>query len=77
MAEENEVSGGRKRRIIHWNPDAGKQEERRRWSWPRVAAWTAGVTVGLLLAAGLIIRGIKLVWGPEVFQLRKIGRAHV
>ena len=47
MAEDNEGNTGRKRRIIHWNPDAGKQEERRRWSWPRVAAWTAWLAEAL------------------------------
>lgn len=72
MAEENEVNAGRKRRVIHWNPDAGKQEQRQRWTWPRIAAWTAGGSLGLLLAAGLVIRGIKLVWGPEVFQPRAV-----
>ncbi len=70
MAEENEVNAGRKRRVIHWNPDAGKQVELQRWTWPRIAAWTAGGAFGLLLAAGLVIRGIKLVWGAEVFSPR-------
>lgn len=70
MADENEVNAGKKRRVIHWNPDAGKPEERRRWTWPRIAAWSAGGLFGLLLAAGLVIRGIKLVWGPDVFQPR-------
>ncbi|MEY4004871.1 MAG: hypothetical protein RLZZ221_967, partial [Verrucomicrobiota bacterium] len=70
MADENEVNAGKKRRVIHWNPDAGKQEERRRWTWPRIAAWSAGGLFGLLLVAGLVIRGIKLVWGPDVLQPR-------
>ncbi len=70
MADENEVNAGKKRRVIHWNPDAGKQEERRRWTWPRIAAWSAGGLFGLLLVAGLVIRGIKLVWGPDVLRPR-------
>lgn len=68
MAEETEATGVKKRRVIHWNPDAGKEEVRRRWTWKRILGWTVGGFFGLLFAAGLVIRGIKIVWGPGVFQ---------
>lgn len=70
MAEEIEPNAGKKRRVIHWNPDAGREEVRRKWTWKRVVAWGAGGFVGLLLVAGVVIRGIKLVFGPDVFQSR-------
>jgi tetratricopeptide (TPR) repeat protein len=67
MAEEIEPITGKKRRIIHWNPDAGKEPVRRRWSWGRVVLWTVGGFFGLLFAAGGVIRLIKMV-KPEAFQ---------
>lgn len=70
MAEENELNAGKKRRVIHWNPDAGREQVRRRWTWKRILAWSVGGFFGLLFAAGLVIRGIKLVMGPDVFQPR-------
>ncbi len=68
MAEEPEVAGAKKRRIIHWNPDAGREQMQRRWTWKRLLAWSVGGFFGVLFAAGLVIRGIKLIWGPEVFE---------
>ena len=70
MAEENESNAGKKRRIIHWNPDAGREEVRRRWTWKRILGWSVGGFFGLLFTAAIVIRGIKLVLGPEVFQSR-------
>lgn len=70
MAEDNESNATKKRRIIHWNPDAGREEVRRRWTWKRILGWSVGGFFGLLFAAGLVIRGIKLVLGPDVFQTR-------
>lgn len=67
MSEELE-SSGKKRRVIHWNPDAGREQTARRWTWPRILAWTVGGFFVLLFAAGLVIRGIKLVFGPDVFS---------
>lgn len=66
MAEES-PGGPKRRRIIHWNPEAGKEQARRGPAWPRVIAWTLGGAFALLLAAGLVIRGLKLFLGPEVF----------
>jgi tetratricopeptide (TPR) repeat protein len=70
MAEEIENNSGKKRRIIHWNPDAGREEVRKRWTWKRILAWSVGGFFGLLLVAGLVIRGAKLVLGPDIFKPR-------
>lgn len=72
MAEENEASAGKKRRIIHWNPDAGREQAKRRWTLPRILAWSIGGTLGLLLVAGLVIRGAKLILGPDIFSARPV-----
>lgn len=67
MADETEPSGGRKRRIIHWNPEAGSGPVKRRWTWQSILAWTAGGFVGLFLLAAVTIRVTKAVFGPEIF----------
>src|SRR4051812_36239617 len=69
MAEDIDInSGGKKRRVIHWNPDAGREQATRRWTWKRIVLWSVGGFFGLLFAAGIVIRVAKLVLGPEVFQ---------
>lgn len=68
MAEENDPTPGKKHRIIHWNPEAGNQPEKRRWTPLRIAAWSVGGFFVLLFGAGLVIRAAKLVFGPETFQ---------
>lgn len=68
MAEENDISPGKKHRIIHWNPEAGREQVRRRWTWKRILAWTVGGFFGLLFAAGIAIRAAKLVLGPDIFR---------
>lgn len=70
MAEEIESGSAKKRRVIHWNPDAGREQVRRRWTWKRLLGWTVGGFVGLLLVAAVVIRGAKLVFGPDVFGPR-------
>ncbi|MBM3853288.1 MAG: hypothetical protein FJ399_09040 [Verrucomicrobia bacterium] len=70
MADANDPNAAKKRRIIHWNPEAGREQVSRRWTWKRILAWSVGGFFGLLFAAGLVIRGIKLVFGPQVFQPR-------
>jgi hypothetical protein len=67
MPEETESSPTRKRRVIHWNPDAGKAQQRSRWTLQRIAAWVVVGPVALLLVAAVVIRGAKLVFGPQVF----------
>ncbi len=70
MAEENENSAGKKRRVIHWNPDAGREQVHRRWTWKRIVLWSVGGFFGLLFAAGIVIRVAKLVLGPDIFSPR-------
>src|SRR5437016_4746706 len=68
MAEETENNPGKKRRVIHWNPDAGREQAKRRWTWKRILAWSVGGFFGLLFAAGIVIRVAKLVLGPDIFK---------
>lgn len=75
MAEEIESGSAKKRRVIHWNPDAGREQVRRRWTWQRLLGWTVGGFVGLLLVAAVVIRGAKLVFGPDVFGPRTAAAA--
>jgi tetratricopeptide (TPR) repeat protein len=70
MAEETDSTSGKKHRVIHWNPDAGREQARRRWTWKRILGWTVGGFFGLLFAAGIVIRVAKLVFGPDLFQKR-------
>lgn len=70
MAEEKEITSGKKHRVIHWNPDAGNEQVRRRWTWKRILGWTVGGFVGLLFVAGIAIRAAKLVLGPDIFTPR-------
>lgn len=58
----------KQRRIIHWDPEHGQTVGTRRWTVLRVVAWSAGGFLGLLLVAGLAIRGIRLVVGPQFLQ---------
>ncbi len=69
MSDQPEAPApAKKRRIIHWDPEQGNQGQQRRWRPLRILGWTAGGIVGLFLVAAVVIRGIKLVVGPEVFQ---------
>lgn len=69
MSESPESTPAKKRRIIHWDPEHGNVSRQRRWTPLRILAWTVGGFFALLIAAGLVIRGVKLVFGPQVFQL--------
>lgn len=68
MAELNESQPGRKHRVIHWNPEAGQEPARRRWTWWRILGWSVGGFFGLLIVAGLLIRGARLVFGQDLFR---------
>lgn len=68
MADETDSTTGKKRRVIHWNPEAGRETQQRRWTFKRIALWTVGGFFGLLVAAGIVIRVAKLVLGPQIFQ---------
>ncbi len=71
MAEETDSPFGKKHRVIHWNPDAGKEPAKRRWTWKRITLWTVGGFVGLLFVAGGVIRLVKLV-KPQAFQAQAV-----
>lgn len=69
MAEDTDSSSGaKKRRVIHWNPDAGREQNVRRWTWKKIVLATVGGFFGLLVAAGLVIRGARLIFGPDTFR---------
>lgn len=70
MSEEIESNAGKKRRIIHWNPDAGQEQVRQRWTWKRILAWSVGGFFGLLLVAAVVSRVAQLVLGPDIFSPR-------
>src|SRR5258708_1541104 len=75
MPEENDPNSAKKRRIIHWNPDAGREQVSRRWTWKRIVGWTVGGFFGLLIAAGIVIRVAKLVFGPDIFSHQVVAKA--
>ena len=68
MAAEHDSPTSKKHRIIHWNPDAGREQTARRWTWKRIVLWTVGGFFGLLFAAGIVIRVAKHFLGPDIFQ---------
>ena len=69
MSDQPETTLPKKqRRIIHWDPEHGRSVGKRRWTVLRVMAWAAGGMLGLLLVAGLMIRGMRLVVGPQFLQ---------
>src|SRR3954464_2831378 len=69
MAEDIDLpSGGKKRRVIHWNPDAGREQATRRWTIKRIVLTSIAGFFGVLFAAGLVIRGARLVFGPDTFR---------
>ena len=70
MADELEPTSGKKRRIIHWNPDAGREQVSRRWTWKHILAWTVGGIFGLLLAGRITVEITKLVLGRDFFNPR-------
>lgn len=75
MPEENESNTPKKHRVIHWNPDAGKATADRRWTWPRILLWTVGGFFALLFSAGIVIRVVKLIAGPDVFSTQASAEA--
>lgn len=74
MAAENELAPTKKHKIIHWDPGSGGPLPKKRWTLWRALKWTLGVTVCLLLTAAIVIRVVKLVLGPEVFQMMVSGK---
>ena len=70
MAEQSDPTPGKKRRVIHWNPEAGQEPVKSQWTVKRIIGWSVGGFFGLLFAAGIVIRVTKLVLGPNVFKPR-------
>lgn len=68
MAEQPDSTPGKKRRVIHWNPEADREPVKKRWTWKRVLGWSVGGFFCLLIAAGIVIRVAKRVLGPEIFM---------
>jgi len=69
MAEQLDPTAGRKHRVIHWNPDAGREQVNHQWTWKRVAAWSAGGLLGALVIAGAINRLAGLVFGQRISEM--------
>ncbi len=70
MSEHPDSSPAKKRRIIHWDPEHGRAAGKKYWTLLRILAWSAGGLIGLLLIAGIAIRGIRLVVGPQFLTSR-------
>jgi tetratricopeptide (TPR) repeat protein len=68
MSEPTDTSPNRKRRVIHWDPEHGQAKGGRRWTVLRIAGWLLGGGLALLIAAGLVIRGLRLIVGPEFLR---------
>ena len=77
MAEETESSLSKKRRVIHWNPEAGHEQTRRRWTWKRIAAWGAGGFLAVLIVAGIINRLPKIFGAPTLSDMLSGRQAEV
>ncbi|HTL68733.1 MAG TPA: hypothetical protein VL200_13810 [Lacunisphaera sp.] len=68
MSDPADSATAKKRRIIHWDPEHGRAEGKKKWTLLRIVGWTVGGFFGLLLFAGLAIRGIRLVVGPQFLR---------
>jgi len=68
MSEQTDSSPAKKRRVIHWDPEHGQATGKKRWTVLRIVAWGFGGTLALLLLAGLVIRGIRIVVGPQFLR---------
>ena len=68
MSEPTDSTPAKKRRIIHWDPEHGRATGKRPWTILRILAWSVGGFFGLILVAGLAIRGVRLVVGPQFLR---------
>ena len=67
MAEENESPSGKKRRVIHWNPDAGREAIQQRWTLKRILLWGVGGFFAVIITLGVVNRVARHVFGIEIF----------
>lgn len=56
MAEDTEPTSGKKRRVIHWNPDAGRETVQRPWTVKRILLWGVGGFFAAIFAVGIVNR---------------------
>ena len=70
MSEQPDSTPAKKRRIIHWDPEHGRSAGKKHWTLLRILGWSAGSFLGLLIIAGVAIRGIRLVVGPQFLSNR-------
>jgi tetratricopeptide (TPR) repeat protein len=75
MADETESPSGKKHRVIHWNPDAGRETAQRRWTWKRVVLWSVGGFFGLLFAVGIVNRAARHLFKVEIFGTPAVAAA--
>src|SRR5688572_25567157 len=68
MSDSSDSSTNKKRRVIHWDPDHGRANGAKRWTVLRIAGWVLGGGLALLIVAGLVIRGVRLVVGPQFLR---------
>ncbi len=68
MSEQTDPTPAKKRRVIHWDPEHGQSTGKKSWTILRYAVWAAGGLLALLIVAGLIIRGIRMVAGPQFLR---------
>ena len=68
MSESPDTSPTKKHRVIHWDPEHGRDSGAKRWTILRVAGWVLGGGFALLVVAGLVIRGVRLIVGPEFLR---------
>ena len=54
--------------MIHWDPEQDQTARKPGWTVLRIIGWGLGGTLGLLIAAGLVIRGVRLVVGPQFLR---------
>lgn len=69
MSEKPEALPVKKRRVIHWDPEQGRATGAKKWTALRILAWGFGGFMALLIVAGLVIRGIRLVAGPQFLRI--------
>jgi tetratricopeptide (TPR) repeat protein len=68
MSDAPDSAPAKKRRIIHWDPEHGRAAGKRPWTALRILAWSVGGLFGLILVAGLAVRGVRLVVGPQFLR---------
>lgn len=68
MSDPSDAPSNRKRRVIHWDPDHGRDQGNKRWTVLRIAGWVFGGGLALLIVAGLVIRGLRLIVGPQFLR---------